>query len=82
VISTTVHVDGHVLAVSDNMFVHNNSKHGRKSRRPDTSDGKLMTYSCMTSLAGNKIYDCAVVEEANTFHKVVFGLVINRWQKI
>ncbi|XP_075955279.1 transcription factor COE2 isoform X10 [Anarhichas minor] len=33
VLSSTVSVDGHVLAVSDNMFVHNNSKHGRKARR-------------------------------------------------
>ncbi|KAM9782184.1 transcription factor COE1-like isoform X1 [Syngnathus typhle] len=33
VVSTTVSVDGHVLSVSDNMFVHNNSKHGRQARR-------------------------------------------------
>uniref|UniRef100_A0A8C6SPB3 EBF transcription factor 1 n=1 Tax=Neogobius melanostomus TaxID=47308 RepID=A0A8C6SPB3_9GOBI len=32
VVSTTVSVEGHVLAVSDNMFVHNNSKHGRRAR--------------------------------------------------
>lgn len=37
--STTVSVDGHVLAVSDNMFVHNNSKHGRRARRLDPSEG-------------------------------------------
>lgn len=37
--STTVNVDGHVLAVSDNMFVHNNSKHGRRARRLDPSEG-------------------------------------------
>ncbi|CAB1353022.1 unnamed protein product, partial [Coregonus sp. 'balchen'] len=34
VVSTTVSVDGHVLAVSDNMFVHNNSKHGRRAPAP------------------------------------------------
>ncbi|MGH0124677.1 UNVERIFIED_CONTAM: hypothetical protein FKN15_033329 [Acipenser sinensis] len=39
VVSTTVNVDGHVLAVSDNMFVHNNSKHGRRARRLDPSEG-------------------------------------------
>ncbi|KAM3925972.1 transcription factor COE1 isoform 3-T3 [Leptodactylus fuscus] len=39
VVSTTINVDGHVLAVSDNMFVHNNSKHGRRARRLDPSDG-------------------------------------------
>lgn len=37
--STTVSVEGHVLAVSDNMFVHNNSKHGRRARRLDPSEG-------------------------------------------
>ncbi|XP_028668510.1 transcription factor COE1-A isoform X1 [Erpetoichthys calabaricus] len=39
VVSTTISVDGHVLAVSDNMFVHNNSKHGRRARRLDPSEG-------------------------------------------
>lgn len=42
VVSTTVNVDGHVLAVSDNMFVHNNSKHGRRARRLDPSEGKIV----------------------------------------
>uniref|UniRef100_A0A8B9JIM4 IPT/TIG domain-containing protein n=1 Tax=Astyanax mexicanus TaxID=7994 RepID=A0A8B9JIM4_ASTMX len=42
VISTTVNVDGHVLAVSDNMFVHNNSKHGRRARRLDPSEGRTL----------------------------------------
>lgn len=39
VVSTTVSVEGHILAVSDNMFVHNNSKHGRRARRLDPSEG-------------------------------------------
>ncbi|XP_052413031.1 transcription factor COE2-like [Carassius gibelio] len=38
VLSTTVSVDGPVLAISDNMFVHNNSKHGRRSRRMDPNE--------------------------------------------
>ncbi|KTG29155.1 hypothetical protein cypCar_00008296 [Cyprinus carpio] len=38
VLSTTVSVDGPVLAISDNMFVHNNSKHGRRSRRTDSHE--------------------------------------------
>ncbi|XP_071609157.1 transcription factor COE4-like isoform X2 [Heliangelus exortis] len=38
VVSTTVSVEGHVLAVSDNMFVHNNSKHGRRARRLDPTE--------------------------------------------
>ncbi|XP_023676267.1 transcription factor COE3a isoform X13 [Brienomyrus brachyistius] len=44
VVSTTVNVDGHVLAVSDNMFVHNNSKHGRRARRLDPSEGTAPPY--------------------------------------
>ncbi|CAB1343990.1 unnamed protein product, partial [Coregonus sp. 'balchen'] len=44
VVSTTVNVDGHVLAVSDNMFVHNNSKHGRRARRLDPSEGTDSPY--------------------------------------
>ncbi|XP_039281972.1 transcription factor collier-like isoform X3 [Nilaparvata lugens] len=39
VISTQVSVEGPLLAVSDNMFVHNNSKHGRRAKRLDPSDG-------------------------------------------
>ncbi|XP_039517653.1 transcription factor COE2 isoform X3 [Pimephales promelas] len=38
VLSTTVNVDGPVLAISDNMFVHNNSKHGRRARRMDSNE--------------------------------------------
>ena len=32
-------MDGPLLAISDNMFVHNNSKHGRKARRMDPTEG-------------------------------------------
>ncbi|KAF6018139.1 hypothetical protein EB796_023564 [Bugula neritina] len=38
-ISGTICVDGPLLAISDNMFVHNNSKHGRKARRLDPTEG-------------------------------------------
>ena len=37
-ISSTSNVEGPLLAFSDNMFVHNNSKHGRRARRLDPSD--------------------------------------------
>jgi early B-cell factor len=33
VISQQINVDGSLLAISENMFVHNNSKHGRRTRR-------------------------------------------------
>ncbi|XP_059225493.1 transcription factor collier isoform X2 [Stomoxys calcitrans] len=39
VISTQVSVEGPLLAISDNMFVHNNSKHGRRAKRLDTTEG-------------------------------------------
>jgi hypothetical protein len=29
-----------LLCISDNMFVHNNSKHGRKIRRLDGTEGR------------------------------------------
>ncbi|KDR23267.1 Transcription factor collier, partial [Zootermopsis nevadensis] len=38
VISTQVGVDGPLLAISDNMFVHNNSKHGRRAKRLDPAE--------------------------------------------
>ncbi len=34
-------MDGPLLAVSDNMFVHNNSKHGRRAKRLEPTDGRL-----------------------------------------
>lgn len=41
VIGSTVDVTGALLAVSDNMFVHNNSKHGRRAKRLDPTEGFL-----------------------------------------
>ncbi|XP_033611511.1 transcription factor collier isoform X3 [Cryptotermes secundus] len=44
VISTQVGVDGPLLAISDNMFVHNNSKHGRRAKRLDPAEGMYCLY--------------------------------------
>ena len=44
VIGTQVGVDGPLLAVSDNMFVHNNSKHGRRAKRLDPSEGMFSNF--------------------------------------
>ncbi|XP_045483035.1 transcription factor collier isoform X1 [Harmonia axyridis] len=41
VIATQVSVDGPLLAISDNMFVHNNSKHGRRAKRMDPTEGQF-----------------------------------------
>lgn len=53
--STTVNVDGHVLAVSDNMFVHNNSKHGRRARRLDPSEGMFPPQVRICCLDGSDV---------------------------
>ncbi|GJQ74174.1 hypothetical protein Trydic_g19088 [Trypoxylus dichotomus] len=42
VIATQVSVDGPLLAISDNMFVHNNSKHGRRAKRLEPSEGSYI----------------------------------------
>uniref|UniRef100_A0A6A7GBV2 Collier protein n=2 Tax=Hirondellea gigas TaxID=1518452 RepID=A0A6A7GBV2_9CRUS len=44
VISTQVDVSGPLLAVSDNMFVHNNSKHGRRAKRIDANEAMFGLY--------------------------------------
>ena len=36
-IGTTPNIETNLLAYSENMFVHNNSKHGRRTRRPDAN---------------------------------------------
>jgi early B-cell factor len=41
-VCTLVSVEGPLLAVSDNMFVHNNSKHGRRARRLDPTEGGML----------------------------------------
>lgn len=41
-ISLQVNVEMPSLAVSENMFVHNNSKHGRRAKRLDPPDGKYL----------------------------------------
>ncbi|GMT05859.1 hypothetical protein PENTCL1PPCAC_28033, partial [Pristionchus entomophagus] len=40
VLGTSARVDERLLAISDNMFVHNNSKHGRRAKRVHASDGE------------------------------------------
>nr|CRZ22475.1 BMA-UNC-3 [Brugia malayi] len=43
VLGTSARVDGPLLAISDNMFVHNNSKHGRRAKRVDPSEDVAVT---------------------------------------
>ncbi|CAB3399768.1 unnamed protein product [Caenorhabditis bovis] len=53
VLSLTARVDGPLLAVSDNMFVHNNSKHGRRSKRPDASEDSEFSSEVQEMPTGN-----------------------------
>ena len=47
-VSTGLMVDASsLLCLSENMFVHNNSKHGRKIRRLDGPDGSLYPVSTL-----------------------------------
>ncbi|KAM7343294.1 EBF transcription factor knot isoform 1-T1 [Cochliomyia hominivorax] len=59
VISTQVSVEGPLLAISDNMFVHNNSKHGRRAKRLDTTEGTGNSSLSITGhpLAPDSTYD-------------------------
>ncbi|XP_076057443.1 EBF transcription factor knot isoform X4 [Oratosquilla oratoria] len=59
IISQQVDVGGPLLAVSDNMFVHNNSKHGRRAKRLDPTEGMFVTTkNCMGYLVttGHGLY--------------------------
>uniref|UniRef100_A0A8C6ZFD8 Transcription factor COE4-like n=1 Tax=Nothoprocta perdicaria TaxID=30464 RepID=A0A8C6ZFD8_NOTPE len=81
VVSTTVNVDGHVLAVSDNMFVHNNSKHGRRARRLDPSEGETAT-PCIKAISPSEGWTTGgatvIVIGDNFFDglQVVFGTML------
>lgn len=52
VIANQVAVDGPLMAISDNMFVHNNSKHGRRAKRMDATEG---TGSIPLSISGHQM---------------------------
>ena len=52
VISQQISVDGQLLAISDNMFVHNNSKHGRRTKRMDQLDGVSVSGASQPASSG------------------------------
>ncbi|KAM7021303.1 transcription factor COE4-like [Passerculus sandwichensis] len=79
VVSTTVHVDGHVLAVSDNMFVHNNSKHGRRTRRLDPSEAATPCIKAISPSEGWTTGGATVIVIGDNFFdglQVLFGTVL------
>ncbi|XP_069601138.1 transcription factor COE4 [Ranitomeya imitator] len=79
VVSTTVNVDGHVLAVSDNMFVHNNSKHGRRARRLDPSEAATPCIKAVSPSEGWTTGGATVILIGDHFFdglQVVFGTML------
>ncbi|XP_013867609.1 transcription factor COE1 [Austrofundulus limnaeus] len=79
VVSTTVNVDGHVLAVSDNMFVHNNSKHGRRARRLDPSEAATPCIKAISPSEGWTTGGATVILIGDNFFdglQVVFGTML------
>uniref|UniRef100_A0A8B9I7I5 EBF family member 4 n=1 Tax=Anser brachyrhynchus TaxID=132585 RepID=A0A8B9I7I5_9AVES len=79
VVSTTVNVDGHVLAVSDNMFVHNNSKHGRRARRLDPSEAATPCIKAISPSEGWTTGGATVIVIGDNFFdglQVVFGTML------
>uniref|UniRef100_UPI0037E7B27C transcription factor COE2 isoform X8 n=1 Tax=Semicossyphus pulcher TaxID=241346 RepID=UPI0037E7B27C len=86
VLSSTMSVEGHLLAVSDNMFVHNNSKHGRRARRlePGESAENTMEYAtpCIKAISPSEGWTTGgamvIVIGENFFDglQVVFGSML------
>ncbi|KAM8973199.1 transcription factor COE1 isoform 14-T14 [Pelodytes ibericus] len=79
VVSTTINVDGHVLAVSDNMFVHNNSKHGRRARRLDPSDAATPCIKAISPSEGWTTGGATVIIIGDNFFdglQVIFGTML------
>ncbi|KAH9530001.1 EBF transcription factor knot [Dermatophagoides farinae] len=81
VILTQVNVDSNILAVSDNMFVHNNSKHGRRTKRVDPTDAPFAAAPCIKAISpseGWTIGGTTVIILGDNFFdglQVVFGNV-------
>ncbi|CAG0891480.1 unnamed protein product [Cyprideis torosa] len=86
VISGHVSVDGPLLAVSDNMFVHNNSKHGRRAKRIDQSCDGIISDTratpCIKAVVPNEGWtsggSTVVIIGENFFDglQVIFGSVL------
>ncbi|XP_041087909.1 transcription factor COE3-like isoform X7 [Polyodon spathula] len=79
VVATTINVDGHVLAVSDNMFVHNNSKHGRKARRLDPLEAATPCIKAISPSEGWTTGGATVIVIGDNFFdglQVVFGTML------
>ncbi|KAF7257182.1 hypothetical protein EG68_05155 [Paragonimus skrjabini miyazakii] len=79
-ISSTPAIERKLLCISENMFVHNNSKHGRRTRRVDPNEGVCPTVTpVIKALSPNEGWitggETVTVIGENFFHglQVVFG---------
>ncbi|XP_070212627.1 transcription factor collier-like [Littorina saxatilis] len=78
-ISTSKVVDGPLLALSDNMFVHNNSKHGRRARRLDPTEGATPIIKAICPSEGWTTGGTTVIIIGDNFFdglQVVFGTML------
>lgn len=79
VISQQINVDGSLLAISDNMFVHNNSKHGRRTRRIDPAEAATPLIKAICPNEGPVTGGTTVVIVGDNFFEglqVVFGTML------
>ncbi|KAJ8317496.1 hypothetical protein KUTeg_005400 [Tegillarca granosa] len=78
-ILTTMSTDGPLLAMSDNMFVHNNSKHGRRARRLDPTEGATPCIKAICPSEGWTTGGTTVIIIGDNFFdglQVVFGTML------
>lgn len=74
VIATQVSVEGPLLAISDNMFVHNNSKHGRRAKRLDPEGTNSPLGMSGHPLApDSSTYDGTTISHTQNFMIYFFG---------
>ncbi|XP_064466094.1 transcription factor collier-like isoform X3 [Ornithodoros turicata] len=82
VISNQVNVEGPLLAVSDNMFVHNNSKHGRRAKRLDPTEVPFAATPCIKAISPSEGWttggSTVIIIGDNFFDglQVVFGTML------
>ncbi|XP_050989576.1 transcription factor COE3 [Labeo rohita] len=78
-VSTTASVKGHVLAISDSIFVHNNSKHGRRPRRFELIEAEIPCIKAISPSEGWTSGGASVIIIGDRFFdglQVVFGTVV------
>ncbi|XP_073783380.1 methylated-DNA--protein-cysteine methyltransferase isoform X4 [Danio rerio] len=78
-VSTTASVKAHILAISDNIFVHNNSKHGRRARRFELIEAEIPCIKAISPSEGWTSGGASVIIIGDQFFsglQVVFGTML------